>query len=170
MSQLTFTAEIVCISPALSWWPASCQTDGSRHTGSVSLVWVGETHITMAKPDAYADIDFDEIIEATCLANDEIKCLKVTLQIINPPPYPVWPGLLWLVRHQEAGLPLSRRSGRDHESHGLQTHRGGTQGAAGGDWRGRLGRDRVRRVLSTLRYILRKVFLVSSHLTEIGPI
>ena len=31
----------------------------------------------MAKPDIYADIDFDEINEATNLAADEIKCLKV---------------------------------------------------------------------------------------------
>ena len=31
----------------------------------------------MAKPDLYADIDFDEINEATNLAADEIKCLKV---------------------------------------------------------------------------------------------
>ena len=28
-------------------------------------------------PDPYADIDFDEINEATSLAHDEIKCLKV---------------------------------------------------------------------------------------------
>ena len=33
----------------------------------------------MAKPDPYADIDFDEINEATSLAHDEIKCLKVLL-------------------------------------------------------------------------------------------
>ena len=31
----------------------------------------------MAKPDPYGDIDFEEINEATNLANDEIKCLKV---------------------------------------------------------------------------------------------
>ena len=31
----------------------------------------------MAKPDPYADIDFEEINEATNLAPDEIKCLKV---------------------------------------------------------------------------------------------
>ena len=31
----------------------------------------------MAKPDPYADIDFEEICEATGLAVDEIKCLKV---------------------------------------------------------------------------------------------
>merc|ERR1712214_119274 len=49
----------------------------------VSLVWVGETHITMAKPDAYADIDFDEIIEATGLAVDEIKCLKVCFDLFD---------------------------------------------------------------------------------------
>merc|ERR1712006_48764 len=30
----------------------------------------------MAKPDPYADIDFEEISEATGLAVDEIKCLK----------------------------------------------------------------------------------------------
>ena len=34
----------------------------------------------MAKPDPYADIDFEEINEATNLANDEIKCLKVSLR------------------------------------------------------------------------------------------
>ena len=33
----------------------------------------------MAKPDPYADIDFEEINEATGLANDEVKCLKVIL-------------------------------------------------------------------------------------------
>ena len=31
----------------------------------------------MAKNDPYADIDFEEINDATNLANDEIKCLKV---------------------------------------------------------------------------------------------
>ena len=31
----------------------------------------------MAKPDPYADIDFEEITDATGLAIDEIKCLKV---------------------------------------------------------------------------------------------
>ena len=35
------------------------------------------TEIKMAKPDPYADIDFEEINEATNLAPDEIKCLKV---------------------------------------------------------------------------------------------
>ena len=33
--------------------------------------------IIMAKPDPYADIDFEEINDATNLAPDEIKCLKV---------------------------------------------------------------------------------------------
>ena len=33
----------------------------------------------MAKPDPYADIDFEEITDATGLAVDEIKCLKVTI-------------------------------------------------------------------------------------------
>ena len=35
------------------------------------------TEIKMAKPDPYADIDFEEINDATNLAPDEIKCLKV---------------------------------------------------------------------------------------------
>ena len=35
------------------------------------------TRIIMAKPDPYADIDFEEITDATGLAIDEIKCLKV---------------------------------------------------------------------------------------------
>ena len=34
-------------------------------------------------PDPYADIDFDEINEATSLAHDEIKCLKVLLGNVN---------------------------------------------------------------------------------------
>ena len=34
----------------------------------------------MAKPDQYADIDFEEINDQTGLANDEIKCLKVGIQ------------------------------------------------------------------------------------------
>ena len=33
----------------------------------------------MAPADPYADIDFDEVNEATNLAHDEIKCLKVNL-------------------------------------------------------------------------------------------
>ena len=35
----------------------------------------------MARPDPYADIDFEEINEQTGLALDEIKCLKVELDI-----------------------------------------------------------------------------------------
>ena len=31
----------------------------------------------MARADPYADIDFDDVTEATGLAMDEIKCLKV---------------------------------------------------------------------------------------------
>merc|ERR1711953_902741 len=49
----------------------------------MGLVWVGETHITMAKTDAYADIDFEEMGEATGLANDEIKCLKVCFDLFD---------------------------------------------------------------------------------------
>jgi hypothetical protein len=39
----------------------------------------------MARADPYADIDFDEVTEATGLAVDEIKCLKVRpFYLINP--------------------------------------------------------------------------------------
>merc|ERR1712105_9466 len=42
------------------------------------------TPVTMAaKPDPYADIDFDEISEATGLAVDEIKCLKVCFDLFD---------------------------------------------------------------------------------------
>merc|ERR1712193_203127 len=37
----------------------------------------------MAKPDPYADIDFEEINEATGLANDEVKCLKVCFDLFD---------------------------------------------------------------------------------------
>merc|ERR1711953_474376 len=49
----------------------------------VSLVWEGRKHGIMAKPDMYADIDFDEINEATNLAADEIKCLKVCFDLFD---------------------------------------------------------------------------------------
>ena len=35
----------------------------------------------MARADPYADIDFEEIIEQTGLAVDEIKCLKVAFSL-----------------------------------------------------------------------------------------
>ena len=35
------------------------------------------------KADPYSDIDFEEINEATGLAHDEIKCLKVKFRIIQ---------------------------------------------------------------------------------------
>ena len=35
------------------------------------------------KGDPYSDIDFEEINEATGLAHDEIKCLKVQFRIIQ---------------------------------------------------------------------------------------
>merc|ERR1711970_1671896 len=41
------------------------------------------TEIKMAKPDPYADIDFEEINEATNLAPDEIKCLKVCFDLFD---------------------------------------------------------------------------------------
>ena len=37
----------------------------------------------MAKPDPYADIDFEEINDATNLAVDEIKCLKVCFDLFD---------------------------------------------------------------------------------------
>merc|ERR1711879_819717 len=39
--------------------------------------------IIMAKPDPYADIDFEEINDQTNLANDEIKCLKVCFDLFD---------------------------------------------------------------------------------------
>merc|ERR1712038_1945949 len=39
--------------------------------------------IRMAKPDPYADIDFEEITDATGLAVDEIKCLKVCFDLFE---------------------------------------------------------------------------------------
>merc|ERR1712131_373863 len=38
---------------------------------------------TMAKPDPYADIDFEEINDATNLQPDEIKCLKVCFDLFD---------------------------------------------------------------------------------------
>merc|ERR1712215_174458 len=38
---------------------------------------------SMAKPDPYGDIDFDEVTEATGLAIDEIKCLKVCFDLFD---------------------------------------------------------------------------------------
>merc|ERR1712045_437631 len=39
--------------------------------------------VRMAKPDPYADIDFEEITDATGLAVDEIKCLKVCFDLFD---------------------------------------------------------------------------------------
>merc|ERR1712240_309221 len=52
------------------------QFPARTHTGSTG------SH-TMAKPDPYADIDFDEINDQTGLANDEIKCLKVCFDLFD---------------------------------------------------------------------------------------
>jgi hypothetical protein len=49
----------------------------STHLISLSRI----SQFNMAKPDPYADIDFDEINEATGLAPDEIKCLKVSKEL-----------------------------------------------------------------------------------------
>merc|ERR1711913_135225 len=42
-----------------------------------------QQQLKMAKPDPYADIDFEEINEQTNLANDEIKCLKVCFDLFD---------------------------------------------------------------------------------------
>merc|ERR1711962_1919714 len=42
-----------------------------------------QRQLKMAKPDPYANIDFDEICEATNLAHDEIKCLKVCFDLFD---------------------------------------------------------------------------------------
>merc|ERR1712001_231497 len=49
---------------------------GSSPGSSVSLFW-------LKMGDPYADIDFDEITEATGLAQDEIKCLKVCFDLFD---------------------------------------------------------------------------------------
>merc|ERR1712211_52986 len=69
-------------------------------------------HLVQDQDAPYEGIDFEEISEATGLAVDEIKCLKVCFP----------------VRHEEAGLPLCRRSWRDHEGDGLPSHLGGVEG------------------------------------------
>merc|ERR1712127_86244 len=53
--------------------------------GSVSpaLITVAHTITMSAMPDAYADIDFEEINEQCGLANDEIKCLKVCFDLFD---------------------------------------------------------------------------------------
>merc|ERR1712035_195618 len=43
---------------------------------------ITHTH-RMARADPYADIDFDEVTEATGLAADEIKCLKVCFDLFD---------------------------------------------------------------------------------------
>merc|ERR1711899_527660 len=42
-----------------------------------------QQQLKMAKPDPYADIDFEEINDATGLAVDEIKCLKVCFDLFD---------------------------------------------------------------------------------------
>merc|ERR1711962_1383002 len=42
-----------------------------------------QRQLKMAKPDPYADIDFEEINDATNLAHDEIKCLKVCFDLFD---------------------------------------------------------------------------------------
>ena len=55
----------------------SIRSGGSKVSSSVSLCIPSRVLTMAAKPDPYEGIDFDEICEATGLAVDEIKCLKV---------------------------------------------------------------------------------------------
>merc|ERR1712008_235500 len=49
-----------------------------------AVLSVKQHQSTMAgKPDPYADIDFEEITDATGLAVDEIKCLKVCFDLFD---------------------------------------------------------------------------------------
>ena len=78
-----------CFSPLCQFFPHPCRklsctgqvsirSGGSKVNTSVSLRIPFQRELTMAaKPDPYEGIDFDEICEATGLAVDEIKCLKV---------------------------------------------------------------------------------------------
>merc|ERR1712002_490511 len=49
--------------------------------GSPNRGFTDTSALSMAKPDPYADIDFEEINDATNLAVDEIKCLKVCFDL-----------------------------------------------------------------------------------------
>merc|ERR1712055_10091 len=51
--------------------------------GVCCLACARNKQVRMAKPDPYADIDFEEINEQTNLANDEIKCLKVCFDLFD---------------------------------------------------------------------------------------
>ena len=61
----------------LSTGQVSIRSGGSKVSSSVSLCIPSRVLAMAAKPDPYEGIDFDEICEATGLAVDEIKCLKV---------------------------------------------------------------------------------------------
>merc|ERR1711890_54067 len=54
-----------------------------RVHGDSSQSGLRQAGAAMAKPDPYADIDFDEINDATGLAADEIKCLKVCFDLFD---------------------------------------------------------------------------------------
>merc|ERR1712002_587916 len=57
---------------------------GSNCSDINSATHKTNTHAEMAyKADPYADIDFDDVTEATGLANDEIKCLKVCFDLFD---------------------------------------------------------------------------------------
>merc|ERR1711994_961355 len=52
-------------------------------TPTTTTTWQQQQQLKMAKPDPYADIDFEEINDATNLAHDEIKCLKVCFDLFD---------------------------------------------------------------------------------------
>merc|ERR1712212_130201 len=61
------------------------RTHNTIHSLSLSIyLSPTNTHADMAyKADPYADIDFDDVTEATGLAMDEIKCLKVCFDLFD---------------------------------------------------------------------------------------
>merc|ERR1712115_249775 len=57
---------------------------GIGFTPTTTTTWEqDQQQLKMAKPDPYADIDFEEINDATNLAHDEIKCLKVCFDLFD---------------------------------------------------------------------------------------
>ena len=76
--------------PAIVVWPGTLTWgEGAGHLIPISLVplhissqfsTVTQDTRTDTMADAYSGIDFDEINEATGLAADEIKCLKVSFK------------------------------------------------------------------------------------------
>merc|ERR1712037_479109 len=118
-------------------------------------------------PDPYEGIDFEEISEATGLAVDEIKCLKVCFDLFDTKKQDFLPALRHLPgrgpRHGDNEEGVEGRvqdlrqggpgfhhnwdlEGPDHRAAG-PTHRGGGGRHPGGAGRGRVRLDGLCRVL-----------------------